>query len=113
MATTSTVTLNEAPIRALITQRITAALDRLQGPIPHTSHDYTWSPARWDVDQDRTIRHTLTTLATLTRTPTGLTLTYTIHPITYPPGNTPAPHHQIFSTNMQTFLHLRALHFRS
>lgn len=80
MATTATVTLNEVPIRALIRRRIDRALDRLPGPVPHDNHDYTWRPAKWDLDRARTRRHTMATTATLTRTPTGLllTLTYTV-----------------------------------
>lgn len=76
----TTVTLNASPIRALIRQRIDRALDRLPGPIPHDNHDYTWRPAKWDIDRARTRRHTMATTAAITRTPTGIavTLTYAV-----------------------------------
>ncbi|MDO5451179.1 MAG: hypothetical protein Q4F30_09860 [Akkermansia sp.] len=78
---TARVSLKESPVRAIIAARITSALDRMAGPVPHDNHDAVWRPSRWDVDAERTIRHTMATTAEITRTRSGLALrlTYTVN----------------------------------
>lgn len=80
---TARVSLKESPVRAIIAARITSALDRMAGPVPHDNHDAVWRPSRWDVDAERTIRHTMATTAAISRNGSGitLTLTYKVQPV--------------------------------
>lgn len=73
--------MDRKKVKALIRQKLDAALSAACSSVPHSNKDKNYSPAQWWYDKSHSVRHTLSTSASLSYSNSTLTftLTYDIH----------------------------------
>lgn len=76
--TTVYVSIDREKIKALIKEKLDAALHAAAGAFPHINKDKNYSPSEWWFDRERTIRHTLATTGDLAYDDTTSVLTLTL-----------------------------------